>query len=414
MKVLMANVTRFDGGAARAMQRIAQALRDAGVEVDVTTLIEDGPPAPGRRKRRGLWEKSLDRLPVLAYPKGIKLFRKLNFSPALRKADHAAALDAAGADIVHLHWINYGYLSPEGIGALRTPVVWTLHDMWAFTGGCHYTEGCTRYRQDCGRCPVLGSRSENDLSRSLLRRKHDAWRQHTFSVVAPSRWMADCARAEGSLFARMPVSAIANPIDIERFAPGDRMAARRKFGLPPDAPIIVFGGTKAVQNIMKGYPLLREALQKLGRKDVHLAIFGSGEEVRGSIGLDMPVHLLGALGNDADVVDVYRAGDLFVLPSVQDNLPNTVAEALSCGTPVAAFRIGGVPDMVQDGINGFLAEEGNTTDLARAIAAGIEASRSGRSFQEAARRGAEAMFDPRNVAQAYLEVYRAALARKKA
>ncbi|MBS0470103.1 MAG: glycosyltransferase [Proteobacteria bacterium] len=351
---------------------------------------------------------------MLAYSKGAKLFRKLNFSPALRTSDHAAAIDAAGADIVHLHWVNYGYFSPEGIGALRTPVVWTLHDMWPFTGGCHYTEGCTHYRNNCGRCPVLGSSRDADLSSRLLGRKRAAWNGHEFSIVAPSTWMAESARAEGSLFARMPVSIIANPIDTTCFTPGDQAAARQKFGLPPDAPIVVFGGNKAVQNVMKGYPLLRDALQQLGRKDVHLAIFGSGEDARGRIGLDMPVHLLGTLRSDADIVDAYRAGDLFVLPSVQDNLPNTVAEALSCGTPVAAFRIGGVPDMVQNGINGFLANEGDTASLARAIAAGLEASRSGHTFQDAARRSAEAMFDPRNVAQAYLEVYRAALARKTA
>lgn len=417
MKILVANAAQSSGGAARAMQRIAAALRDAGAQVEIAVLHGDGRAAhraPGLLNRIPVIGKALDRLPVLRYPNGAGLFRTLNFSPAWRARDCAAFLNGFDADVINLHWVNYGFLSPEGIGRLRAPVVWTMHDMWPMTGGCHYAGRCTAYRSGCGRCPVLGSGDANDMSHALWLRKNLAWAGKPFSVVTPSRWLADCARNEGTLFAKQPVSVIANPIDIDVYAPGDRRAARRRFGLPEDVPLIAFGGTRAVQNPVKGFALLHEALHRMGRSDVHLAVFGSGEEVRHSIALDLPVHLLGNLKGDAELADIYRAADVFALPSVQDNLPNTVAEALSCGTPVTAFRIGGVPDMVLDGINGMLAEPFDTADLARALAACIEASRSGSAFHDAARSHAVELFDARKIARAYLEIFEAAMARRAA
>jgi glycosyltransferase involved in cell wall biosynthesis len=411
VKILIANAAQSSGGAARAMQRIAAALRDAGASVEIAVLHGDGVKAqraPGLLNRIPILDKALDRLPVLAYPNGTKLFRSLNFSPAWRTGDCAEFLNGFDADVINLHWVNYGFLSPEGIGKLRAPVVWTLHDMWPLTGGCHYAGDCTRYQSGCGTCPVLGSTSADDVSHALWLRKNAAWADKPFSIVTPSHWLADCARSEGSLFANRPVSVIANPIDIGAYVPGDRLAARRHFGLPEDAPVIAFGGTHAVQNPVKGFALLQEALRKLGRTDIHLAVFGSGEDVRSTIALDMPVHLLGSLKGDAELAAIYRAADVFTLPSLQDNLPNTVAEALSCGTPVTAFRIGGVPDMVQDGINGVLAQPFDTADLARALASCLEASRSGAAFHDAARRHAESMFDARKIARAYLDAFEAA------
>lgn len=414
MKVLFVNATQSRGGAARAMQRIAKALREAGAEVRIAML--EGPGGDGATRAPGwtrdfpIVAKAADRFPVLGYPDGFRLFRTLNFSPAWRRSDDADFVDGFDADIVNLHWVNYGFLSPEGIASLRRPVVWTMHDMWPFTGGCHYAGDCTRYTDGCGTCPVLHSRSADDLSSRLMARKRASWRERTFSIVSPSRWLADCARAEGSVFARMPASVIANPVDTAAFAPDDRAAARRRFNLPVDAPLILFGAQRALRNPLKGYDRLRAALTLLAKRGQkpQLVVFGAGEEERGAVGLDLPVHLLGHLGSDADIAAAYRAADVFVLPSSQDNLPNTVAEALCCGTPVAAFRIGGIPDMVRDGENGQLAAPFDIGALADAIATCIEA---GDSFRMAARASAEVLFDPRRIAQAYLDVYRQALAR---
>lgn len=416
MKILIANTTQSRGGAARAMQRIAGALRDAGAQVQLAVMEaqDDGPlRAPGWTHRVPAIGKVSDRLPLLAYRGGSKLFRSLNFSPGWRRADSAGFLNDIEADVINLHWVNYGFLSPEGIASLRAPVVWTMHDMWPFTGGCHYAGDCTRYRSGCGNCPVLESRGADDLSSRLWRRKQAAWQDKTYAIVSPSTWLADCARAEGSLFARYPVSVIANPIDIERFSPGDRAAARRKFGLPSDSPLVVFGAERAIDNPLKGFSHLRTALKLLengpAARRPHLAVFGSGEEARARVGLDLPVHLLGQLGSEADIVDAYRAADVFVLPSSQDNLPNTIAEALSCGTPVCAFRIGGIPEMVRHGENGFLAAPFDDAELARSIARCLEATRAGPAFRDAARSSAEALFDARKIAQAYLAVFRGAI-----
>jgi glycosyltransferase involved in cell wall biosynthesis len=417
LKVLMANTTQSRGGAARAMQRIAAALRLEGADVQFAVLEPQGPGAhraPSLSHRIPSIGNALDRAPVLAYRGGPKLFRALNFSPAWRQRDSSGFVNAIEADVVHLHWVNYGFLSPEGIASLRAPVVWTMHDMWPFSGGCHYAGACMRYTAGCGSCPVLQSGSARDLSSSLWHRKERAWRGKPFHVVSPSRWLAEAASAPGSLFTRRPISVIPNPIDLERFSPGDRAAARRRFGLPADAPIVLFGADRALDNPLKGFAHLRSALRLLaatpGATLPTLVVFGAGEEQRAHVGLDLPAHLLGRLSSEADIADVYRAADLFVLPSSQDNLPNTVVEALSCGTPVCAFRIGGIPDMVVDGVNGFLAAPFDDDALARGIAAGLEASRSGPAFRDAARARAELLFDPRTVAKAYLAVFREAIA----
>jgi glycosyltransferase involved in cell wall biosynthesis len=417
LKVLMASATQSRGGATRAMQRIAAALRLEGVDVQLAFLERQGPgghQAPSLSHAIPIVGKALDRAPVLAYPAGPKLFRTLNFSPAWRESDSSDFVNALDADVVHLHWVNYGFLSPEGIGALRAPVVWTMHDMWPFTGGCHYAGTCTRYTIGCGSCPILQSRSARDLSSSLWHRKDQAWRDKPFHVVSPSSWLAEAAAMPGSLFAKRPMSVIPYPIDLDRFSPGDRAAARRKFGLPADAPIVLFGADRALDNPRKGFAHLRNALRLLAaRPDAAqptLVVFGAGEEQRSHVGLDLPTHLLGRLGSEADIADAYRAADLYVLPSSEDNLPNTVIEALSCGTPVCAFRIGGIPDMVTDGVTGFLAAPFDDADLARGIAAGLEASCAGPAMRDAARRKAEQLFDPRTVAKAYLSVYRNAIA----
>jgi glycosyltransferase involved in cell wall biosynthesis len=358
---------------------------------------------------------ALDRLPVLAYANGPTLFRRLSFSPGWGRTDSSGFLNGLDADVVNLHWVNYGFLSPEGIGNLRHPLVWTLHDMWPFTGGCHYAGTCAHYRNGCGMCPVLGSRRADDISHRLWQRKSQAWRNKDLSIVTPSAWLAKCAQSEGALFENRPVRTIANPIKVDRFSPGDRAVARRRFGLPQDAPLILFGGHRAIENPVKGFPLLRAALRKLEsvppKARPHLVVFGSDERARQAVAIDVQTHFLGYLSGDADLIAAYRAADIFVLPSQQDNLPNTVAEALACGTPCVAVAVGGVPDMIRHGRNGFLVTPGDAEGMAQAIENCLAAARAGPAFREAAREAALAQFDSRKIGKAYMDVFRETMQR---
>ena len=416
MKILFVNATDIRGGAAQAAQRIAGAVRGAGAEVRFLVKERSGPPAEAMvtnalASRLPILAKMIDRAPVLAYPHGASLFRTLNFSPAwARGADTAERINRIGADIVHLHWVNYGLLGPEGIARIRAPVVWTLHDMWPFTGGCHYSGGCARYGDRCGLCPVLGSRSQTDLSRRLLDRKLRAFAAKPIRVVAPSAWLGTLAQSS-AVFGQAPVSVIPNPLDTVRFSPGDRSAARGRLGLPPDVPLILFGAANAFTNPHKGYAGLRQALEDIAARPIgpkpHLAVFGADESQRGFAPGGMVTHLLGRLADPSAVADAYRAADVFAAPSLQDNLPSTVMESLGCGTPVVAFDIGGMADMIDPGRTGRLVRPGDLAGLADALVEGVGATA---QMRAAARLAAETRFSPDRVGAAYLRIYEAALA----
>lgn len=416
MRIAILSGTDQRGGAGRAAFRLMEALDPFGLDMRMMVLekasgradVEQVGGSPLYHRLR----KVADRLPVLMTPNGPRLFWDLNFSSALPRGGPRRRVNEAKPDVVHLHWVNYGLISPEAIARIEAPIVWTLHDMWPLTGGCHYSGECERFLAACGSCPVLGTRGK-DLSSRLWQRKHDAWRGKQFTIVSPSRWLADCAR-RSSLFRDMPIEVIPNPLDLTVFRPHPKPEARRRLGLPEDVPIIMFGGNKATQNPLKGFHHLRAALADIAAGSgppPHVAIFGSSESDGVEIGL--PTHYLGSLRGDDTIASAYSAADVFVLPSEQDNLPNTVAESLACGTPVVGFRIGGVPDMVRDGESGFLAEPFNTGEFAEGILKALAIQAAGDALSVGARRVAEEMFMADTVARRYLAVYQSAIARAR-
>lgn len=270
------------------------------------------------------------------------------------------------ADIVNLHSV-YGFLDLGSFFRnVSVPVVWTLHDMNAFTGGCQYNINCTRYRRSCGRCPQLGSDTETDLSRDVWSRKRRAY-QHVIGddrlqVVCPSQWMADEAQGS-SLFANVPVDVIPNGLDAEIFCPRDTTGLSSALGILPDHFVILFLAA-SVKRTRKGFDLFSDAVASLNESNVSLVSVGRGDP-------GLPEHLhhvhLGSIENDRLLSLVYSLADLFVIPSRQDNLPSTVLESMACGTPVVGFDVGGIPDMVRPKSTGWLAEKGDTRKLRDAI-----------------------------------------------
>jgi glycosyltransferase involved in cell wall biosynthesis len=272
-------------------------------------------------------------------------------------------------DIVHLHWIAGGFVDYWeffcGISP-RVPIVWTLHDMNPFTGGCHYDLGCGRFAGKCGSCPQLGSQDPGDLSRRIWTDKSDVFARIAASrlhVVTPSQWLAREVE-RSSLLQRFPRSVIPYGLDLETFAPKNRVHARELLGLPVDAKIILFVAD-GLDNRRKGFPLLIEALSGLhGIGGLMLLSVGNGH-AEGT--LKVPWIHLGPLSQDRMLPAVYSAADIFVIPSLQDNLPNTVLESMASGTPVIGFAVGGIPDMVRPGVSGTLVEPENVAALRVAV-----------------------------------------------
>ncbi len=325
------------------------------------------------------------------------------------------SLAAAGAaDIVHLHWTNAGFLSVSDIAHIAQPVVWTLHDMWAFTGGCHYDDQCGRHAQACGRCPVLHSQSDRDLSARRHAAKRRQWQGHNMTWVAPSRWMAQ--QAERSAIAQgKRIDVIRNGLDLQRYKPLDRGFARQALRLPADRRLVLFGALNAGGDSRKGYDLLQDALARHAqapgaREATALVVFGSSPP-REEMTHGLRTFHFGHLADDISLALLYAACDVFVAPSRQDNLPNTVAEALACGTPCVAFDIGGLPDLIEHQRNGYLARPFDTEDLAAGIAWCLDtADQRAQHLGAAARRFATEHLDLQQQTQRYVTLYRQLLA----
>jgi glycosyltransferase involved in cell wall biosynthesis len=377
VKVALISTSDIEGGAARACFRLFEGLRRSNTDARLFVRRKSDPSKlgglgsevsgahSGLGKTLGKALRQVDRLPPRLYPR-----RKGLFTPALIPNPAVSLLRSRPYDLLHLHWVADGYLSIEELAAVRKPVVWTLHDMWPFTGGCHYDEECGRYVQSCGQCPILGSHSSNDLSKLVLARKRLAWRRLNLTIVAPSKWLAECAR-QSSLFKKMQVRVEVIPygVDTQIFRPRNREELRSKLALPTDRKLVLFGATHGTQDQRKGFHHLTAALSKLRDRGLHrtvdVAIFGSRtgpEEIEG-----FKVRNLGILEGECTASEAYSACDAFVAPSTQENLANTVLESLASGTPAVAFDIGGMPDMIEPGKTGYLARPFDAEDLARAI-----------------------------------------------
>jgi glycosyltransferase involved in cell wall biosynthesis len=299
-------------------------------------------------------------------------------------------------------------LRVETLRRFGRPIVWTLHDSWAFTGGCHVPNDCVRYRESCGRCPVLGSTREADLSRRVWARKRRAWSDLDLTLVAPSRWLADCARSS-SLFRDARIEVIPNGLDLKRYKPVDRRFARDVLGLPQDRKLIVFGAKSGSEDRNKGLHLLASALRILkdaGRDHgTELVVFGStASTTLARAGLKASYQ--GFLHDEVSLALLYAAADVFVAPSIQENLPYTVMEAMACGTPCVAFRQGGVPDLIEHERTGYLARPFEPEDLAHGIAWVLEDGDRWRALSSRAREKVEQEFELGLVARRYVDLYR--------
>jgi glycosyltransferase involved in cell wall biosynthesis len=405
MKVLILNESDLDGGAARAAYRLHRGLQNIAIESRMSVRAKSSGDRTVVARKTALTKlgPTMDGLPL-------RFYRDRSpgmFSSQWFPARAIASVEQFDPDAINLHWICNGYLDIETLPKFRKPLVWTVHDMWPFTGGCHYTGDCRRYLDACGACPQLQSDRDRDLSRWVWQRKAKAWRGLDLTMASPSRWMAEQIRAS-ALFREVPIEVIPNGLDLQRYRPRPKATVRDLLNLPADRHLILFGAGGGTSDPRKGFALLQAALRRLARTEwgtrIQLVVFGSSEPENPSE-LGFPTHYLGKLNDDLSLALVYAAADVFAAPSVQENLSNTVLEAIACGTPCVAFDIGGMPDLIEHRRTGYLAKPYEAEDLAQGIVWVLEDAERHRMLGERAREKAEQEFSEGLQARRYRALF---------
>ena len=409
MKILLLNTNDISGGAAIATYRLLKGLQQNGIEAQMLVQSKKSDdysvigPQTKWQKIFGKLRPTLDSIPVRFY----KQRKKIIFSPAFLPDNINKKIHDINPDIIHLHWIAAGFIRIETLAKIIKPIVWTLHDSWAFTGGCHIPFDCKKYTGSCGQCPVLNSNKKNDLSYKIWKWKKKSWKNLDLTIVTPSSWLGECAK-KSSLFYKTPVRIIPNGIDLNRFKPIDKNVARDILCLPKDKKLILFGAMSAVNDQNKGFHLLKQAFKKfqlIGNKNIEFVIFGSSKP-RDEENLGFKTHYLGRLNDEISLAVVYSAADTMIVPSIQEAFGQTASESMSCGTPVVAFGTTGLLDIVDHQINGYLAKPFDTTDLAYGIKWVLEDNDRWRKLSESSREKVANEFDIVKVAKRYMYLYK--------
>jgi len=407
MKILIVNTSDIQGGAARAANRLHKALLAQGIDSQMLVQSKSSNDFTVETTSNTIIQKGLsklrftiDSLPVRFYKNRTKTF----FSPSWFGFSNVVdKINKINPDIVHLHWIYDGMIKIEYLRKIKAPIVYSLHDMCLFTGGCHYDEECEAYKKECGNCKVLGSNKSNDLSRKIFNRKQKTFSQiENMTIIGLSKWLNECSKSSTLLKERRHVN-LPNPIDTNIFNPFDKDKSRELWNLPKDKKLVLFGAVGATSDPRKGFNELSNTLHKLENKDIEFVVFGSSQP-KESQNFGFKTHYLGSLADDVSLVILYSSVDMTIVPSLQENLSNVIMESLACGTPVVGFDIGGNRDMVEHQKNGYLAKPFDTTDLAN----GIEWVINNENYEELCEKAREKVlkeFDSNVVVKKYIALY---------
>lgn len=393
MKILHVNTSANAGGAAIAAQRIIQAERKLGVEASLLTRNDtpDGPHAGD-----GQWNFLMERLGVWLN-EGLRTRHLWAIDPATHGTDITSLPEFQAADAIHLHWVNQGMLSLRGLEKIRRsgkPIVWTMHDMWPFTGVCHHAEDCSAWQDGtaCSSC-----RLNSRLAHRTYLRKQAMFKDgmgESIRFVACSQWLADKAQ-HAPLLSQHTVTVIPNPIDTEFYAPApDAAAARWALGLPQDRPLVLFVAYKATDP-NKGLHYLQEAMHDV---DADIVVVGKGK-----VPPHPRQHVLGLVDDAATMRTLYQACNVLAMPTLMDNLPNTIMEGMACGLPCVGFRVGGVPEMIDHNVNGYLADYRSSADMARGLQWVL--AQTDDALRRAARQKALENYSEAAVAARYISLY---------
>lgn len=421
MRVLIVNTSENTGGAAVAANRLKEALNNNGIKAKMLVRDKESDDITVAQLNKS-WHQKWDFL-----WERFVIYMRLHF-----KRDNLFLIDIANAgtditktrefkeaDVIHLSWINQGMLSLKGIRKIlesHKPVVWTMHDLWPASSICHYARNCRNYEKQCGNCPLLpGNGSSNDLSAHIWRKKRKILERNSILFVTCSRWLADKAKKSGLLSGQKVIS-IPNPIDSRAFTKENREEARLYAGLPEGKKLILFVSQR-VTDKRKGMDYFITAINKMVEEhpdmkdNCGIAILGGkAEELADK--LPLPSYPLGYVSEEKKIASIYNSVDLFVLPSLEDNLPNTIMEAMACGVPCVGFNTGGIPEMIDHLKNGYVAEYKSSDDLARGIH-WVLSEADHQSLSNEAMKKVNQCYSQYAVAMKYIEAYNQAMALKR-
>ncbi len=416
MKVVHLSSYDLKGGAAISARRLHCGLQRIGHDSSMFVRFRSSQdPAVGEyvipESFDARWRRWIRRRAIVqsaeAYltnaPKGFELFSDD------RTPFGATVIDQVRpCDVMHLHWVaaylDYEQCVPAALA--RGPLVWTLHDMNMFTGGCHYDMGCGRWASKCGGCPQLGSQDPMDLAAQIWERKQQVFQAvdpARFCIVTPSRWLSRTV-GESPIFQRFRVETIPYGLDLDDFAPRERAAARDVLGIPAQARVLLFLA-ETVDNRRKGFVHLTEALEGLAGEFDQLWLLSVGNNPP-KLDRALQGSHLSYVGNDRFLSLAYSAADAFVIPSMQDNLPNTVMEAMACGIPVVGFDVGGIRDMVRSERTGVLVPPGDVRALRDAIVRVLKSPESADAMGREGRTVALQEYQLTMQAQRYADLYK--------
>lgn len=372
MIVLHICYSDLEGGAAKAAFRLHKAQRSLGIDSkmlvadkksDDPNVIEVSRLDHFRMRVFAFISRQILRL----QKDGNRVFHSLNLFPSgLLKY-----IKRISPDIVNLHWLGGEMISIGEIAKITLPLVWTLHDMWAFCGAEHYedTSAPSRYRDGYTNANRPNLARGFDLDQWTYRRKRKAWKGLQIQIVAPSGWIADCVN-RSALLKNNKVTIINNCVNRTVFKPLSTIHSREALNLPHDKKLLLFGAMSSTSDPRKGYSYLKTALKLLKARgctdNLALVVFGAGDgDAQSETGIT--TYYLGRMSDDVALSLAYNAADIFVAPSLQDNLPNTLVEALCCGTPCVAFGVGGIPEIITNEIEGIVVEAANAEQLSVAL-----------------------------------------------
>ena len=412
MRVLIINTSERMGGAAIAAGRLMDALRNNGIQAKM--LVRD---------------KQTDRVTVIGLKKSLwKIWQFIWERIVIWKANHfkkhnlfevdiantgtnvISLPELSQADVIHLHWINQGMLSLKDIRRIiesGKPIVWTMHDMWPFTGICHYAGDCDKYTSHCENCPILYKGNKKDLSFHTFQQKKRMLEGSHIHFVSCSQWLGNMAK-RSKLIGNHSIVSIPNAINTNLFKPRDKQAARHKLGLPMDKQLLLFGSMKTTDK-RKGIDYLVNACELLAKshpdfcKQLGVVILGKESNLYESL-FPFPIYSMNYVNSEKELADIYNAVDLYVTPSLQDNLPNTIMEAMACGIPCVGFNVGGIPEMIDHLHNGYVADYKSAEDFANGIHWALSEGEY-ESLSQEAHRKVLTSYSESAVAKRYIEIY---------
>lgn len=371
MKILHISSSDLYGGAAIAAYRLHSGLinhKDIESIMIVSNKISEDKNVFKINDIFNLnFKVTIRRVLVKAGKKLSSIIAKAPFSIIyLPKSKIKNAINKINPQIIHIHWLDETILTFEDIKELNIPIVYSMHDMWIFTGGCHYSQDCERFKLGCGKCPILGPAILNDLTKFIFNKKRKSIKSiKSISFLSVSEWLSKTAKLS-PILSNFDIQTLPNLIDTSIFKIRAVEKAKKRLGLDKNKKYIIFGAINSIDDPRKGWNILVKALESLNFINVELLVFGNNSVIPKEIA-GFKVTSFGKINNVNKIIDLYSSSDVMVVPSLQEAFGQTITEAMSCGTPVVSFNGTGPSDIIKHLENGYLAKSNNYIDLANGI-----------------------------------------------